>query len=385
MVFSRTGLKFLRPATIHDRLCQHGGVGPGFDLLRLGLALLIFNAHAGAILNPQSSGQIVIDALAQTTDANVPWINWREPIYLIMVPLFFALSGFLVTGSAVRTNTVPTFLIFRGLRIVPALAIEVTLSALCLGAFFTRLDLHSYFTNPELLRYFGNIAGFVYFYLPGVFEDSPVEGIVNNSLWTLPAEFYCYLFMAAFMLTGVLYDRRKFTLLFAVFTICAVVASFYIEHAFPKHGNFPLWAIVYCFFCGVLFFHWREHIIVSVALVAVAAIATYGSVYMRAPLVVCVPIVSYLSISIGMLAFPKIPLLARNDYSYGIYLYGFPITQAVRELLATGDYSHDKSLRLLALAATVVFAAASWHFLEKPALKQKRRFISQKSQLGAHL
>ena len=43
-------------ATVGRKLEKHDGVGPGFDYLRLGLALLIFNAHAGIIFNPYGAG-----------------------------------------------------------------------------------------------------------------------------------------------------------------------------------------------------------------------------------------------------------------------------------------------------------------------------------------
>ena len=90
-----------------------------------------------------------------------------------------ALSGFLVAGSLERTRA-RQFVVLRALRLVPALAVEVTLSALLLGAFFTTLPLWRYLQSPELGGYFGNIVGFVHFTLPGVFERNPAPGVVNS-------------------------------------------------------------------------------------------------------------------------------------------------------------------------------------------------------------
>ena len=297
--------------------------------------------------------------------------------------MFFALSGFLVTGSALRTRNITTFLAFRSLRIFPALAVEVTLSALILGTIFTTLDLRSYFTPVELLRYFGNIFGIVYFYLPGVFKQSSAPGIVNNSLWTLPSEFYCYLITTILMFTKIVYDRKSFTVLFGVITLGVVVASFFWDMT-PKRCNMPMWVIIYYFFCGVFFFHWREKVPVTTVLTVIAALATYAFMYFRLPLVVVPAFLTYFTVSLGVLNVPKIPILAKNDYSYGIYLYGFPITQAVRECLSVQDHS-QVFLRTIALAVTVGFACASWHFLERRALSQKRRFVKVKRQLGSHL
>ena len=52
--------------------------------------------------------------------------------------MFFALSGFLVTGSALRTGRLVPFLGLRVLRLLPALFVEVTLSAIILGGIFTQ-------------------------------------------------------------------------------------------------------------------------------------------------------------------------------------------------------------------------------------------------------
>jgi peptidoglycan/LPS O-acetylase OafA/YrhL len=68
--------------------------------------------------------------------------------------MFFALSGFLVTGSAIRTRSVRTFLTFRFLRIFPALATEVTLSAVILGPLLTTLPLKDYVSD----HHFWNIS-----------------------------------------------------------------------------------------------------------------------------------------------------------------------------------------------------------------------------------
>ena len=99
--------------------------------------------------------------------------------FLYLVPAFFAVSGFLVTGSGLRVRATSTFLAFRVLRILPALLVEVTLSALVLGPIFTRLPLSSYFSDQQFFRYFGNIVGWITFYLPGVFQNNHVS-VVNG-------------------------------------------------------------------------------------------------------------------------------------------------------------------------------------------------------------
>jgi peptidoglycan/LPS O-acetylase OafA/YrhL len=92
--------------TFGSIMADYGGVGPGFDFIRLALSLSIVGFHS-----------------FQLTRGN-DWMNahLHGPLDIVattIVPAFFALSGFLVAGSMARLNNVRVFLIFRGLRIFP--------------------------------------------------------------------------------------------------------------------------------------------------------------------------------------------------------------------------------------------------------------------------
>jgi peptidoglycan/LPS O-acetylase OafA/YrhL len=119
----------------------------------------------------------------------------------VLLPAFFALSGFLVMGSAVRVGSLSTFISYRALRILPALSTEVVLAAILIGPVTTSLPLSAYFSDPLFFRYFANIAGYITFLLPGVFLDNPLR-TVNGSLWTIPPEISCYIFLALMLLSG---------------------------------------------------------------------------------------------------------------------------------------------------------------------------------------
>jgi peptidoglycan/LPS O-acetylase OafA/YrhL len=68
-----------------------------------------------------------------------------------------------------------------------------------------------------------------------------------------------------------------------------------------------------------------------------------------------------------------VPLLADNlaapaaDLSYGIYLYGFPLEQAAWAVAPSNPWA----LVVLALPLTLLAAALSWRFVERPALAYK--------------
>lgn len=361
-------------------LDRQNGVGPGFDLLRLGLAVLIFCGHCKWLAG---TGHIPSFA-AEIQDLTVRgWSGLRRPLQVGLVPMFFALSGFLVTASALRVREVHRFLALRALRIFPALTVEVLLSAMLLGPLLTALTLDAYFYDRSFFTYFGNILGFVQFELPGVFLANPVPRVVNANLWTLPAEFYCYLVAALAMVTGVMFDRRTMTICFAAITAAAVVASFAFGFGVtPTHAATPV--VVYYFFAGAMFYHWREHIPCNAVLFAIAALAGYGFLYVRETVFLAPLFVVYATVYIGLANLPPIPFLKNCDYSYGIYLYGFPITQALVAIYP-GFQGNGWLLIVAAGLLTTCFAAFSWHLIEAPMLTLKKYIPRARAPAGGAL
>jgi peptidoglycan/LPS O-acetylase OafA/YrhL len=80
--------------------------------------------------------------------------------------------------------------------------------------------------------------------------------------------------------------------------------------------------------------------------------------------------VSYVTVFLGVRGLPEFKWLKTRDYSYGVYLYGFPITQAILALVPTLR-GHGYALFVVATACTLAFAATSWHTIERRALALK--------------
>lgn len=358
--------------TFKDVLDRNRGIGPGFDVLRIVLSVAIFYGHT-LYLSGILDSQFYQDAARQSAEGLVQggWEGIKRPLHVALVPMFFALSGFLVMGSAVRLRATPTFLANRALRIFPALAVELALSALLLGAAFTQLPLRDYFTHPAFFSYAGNLIGIVQMHLPGVFLDNPEAGIINANLWTLPSEFNCYLVTAVLMITGVLFNRRTMTILFVPITIGLAAANLFSDFAVTNTA-FPEHVITYYFFAGAMLFHWRDRITYSIPLFLAAGVATYGLLMSHHAVYLAAIPLTYATVHFGMFPLPKFRLLASGDYSYGIYLYGFPIAQAVVAAVPA-IRGHGTLLLLVAGLLTALFAAFSWHVIEKPSLAQKRR------------
>lgn len=206
--------------TLEEVRQANGGFYPGFLFLRHFFSTVILLNHARVLVRGERVVPVADTAISSAISTMPQFSTFLHtlmsaeifrPLLFGLVGGFFALSGFLVAGSAARTGTVRKFLGFRALHIVPALLFEVSLSALVLGALVTNLPLSEYFTSPELYRYFGNVVGWITFWLPGVFRDNPIKGMVNANLWTLRPEFYCYLVIAVLMAGGILARRRAFS------------------------------------------------------------------------------------------------------------------------------------------------------------------------------
>lgn len=334
----------------------HGGVGPGFDWVRLGLSAMVILLHSFHT----AYGFRPAESLAYSP---------AGPMFAAVLPMFFGLSGFLVAGSALRTRNLKVFLTFRVLRIVPALVTEVTLSALVLGTLMTSLPLADYFADERFLSYFGNIIGWVHFELPGVFDANPRAGIVNQNLWTLHPELLSYALMAGLMLSALVYDRRRLTCIWLAITVAGIALNG-MTGIFEPNGNYPGKALIYFFLSGVVAYHWRDRIPVDNQLAVVAAALAYGLYWLpQTTFLIQFPLL-YLAIWLGMQRFPRIEWLQRGDYSYGLYLYAYPVQQTLMALLpGAREWYFNLALTL---PVTLAIAMLSWHLVEKPALRLKR-------------
>jgi peptidoglycan/LPS O-acetylase OafA/YrhL len=371
---SRVTVKHVTTAA--DILEANKGVGPGFDALRLVLSVWIFTLHSMFVC-------IGLPAAAEFA---------ANPIHRIFItpilPMFFGVSGYLVTGSAIRTKNVSTFLLFRVFRIAPALIVEVTLSAIVLGPWLTETTLIEYFSDPTFFRYFLNIVGSVHFYLPGLFTHNPVPGIVNNNLWTLRPEFFCYIFITIMIVSKVIFSRRYFAVV-GLSIFCLTVAYMLLKRSqFYSELAVADWKIlILAFILGCAALHWNDRIVISTRNAVIAAFG--ASVTLVYPPFISLGLLglTYLVVYIGTRKLYLPSFLRSGDYSYGVYLFGFPLQQTLVYFLPL-EYRHEAIVLGLGLPLTLAFAMFSWHFVEKPILKLKAKFkpsLSAVSEPAPHI
>lgn len=323
----------------------------------------------GSLTSDLTSGQVVTELL--------------RPGLFALIGVFFALSGFLIAGSALRNPDIRVFFANRALRILPALSVEVTLSALILGPVVTTMALSEYFAHPDFLRYFGNIVGLVYFTLPGVFDGNPWPSVVNGNLWTLPPEFWCYAFMLVLMMGGMLLRLRLLTGLITFGVLALTLLNIYDPVFFNIKANsthFTSWYIVMLFFIGIIFYVNASYIVLHPAMFISCGIGYYTLTMVNQLGPLSGVFLTYCMVYIGMIRFPLFDRAMKSDLSYGIYLYGWPISQAVIFFALPLLVGASNSLKVavifpVVLVLTCAFAAASWKLIEKPALSLRKLLL----------
>lgn len=342
------------------RLAETKGRPSGFDYLRIGLALAVIAAH-GAI----TTG-------GQAADFHL-WAGPLRPVLRAILPMFFALSGFLVAGSLERCRTLVSFLGLRVIRIYPALIVEVLLSAFIIGLSVTTLSTPAYLADPEFHRYLLNATGDIHFVLPGVFTDNPYPRTVNAQLWTVPYELGCYITISALALIGVV--RRPYLAPLAAVAICVLHLGYrVIEHhggSLYMLGGLPGALLIVSFLVGISLYLYRERVIwdgrlfgASAVLAAVLLTFLPGGEYPA------VFLLGYMTVWLGLTNCRRLAIIRGADLSYGAYLYGFVIQQLFAFLVPQGRFWWASIL--VCIPCALLFAAASWHFIEKPALKLRK-------------
>ena len=339
-----------------------------FNLIRFIAASLVLYSHSHSL----TVTGLNMDPLMAST--GISFGNFA-------VHVFFITSGFLVTASLLNRADMKVFLKARILRIVPGLFVANLFTVFVIGTLFTILPLNYYFGEKELYRYMVTNTVLLFddlrWTLPGVFLSNPYEKAVNGSLWTLPYEVQMY---AILVLIGLLtYTRAKLlntrSILWLTGLGSLALVGYNIVHYIDTQKMIYWPVLGGMFFTGAAAYLLRGRIVMSslIALPMLASLYYYatgwppGTTYF----VLYWLFLTYLTLYLSYV--PRGPLLHYNklgDYSYGLYIYAFPIQQALVSHFP--DISPDQ-LTYAAYPLTLIAAVLSWHFVEKKALTLKNK------------
>jgi peptidoglycan/LPS O-acetylase OafA/YrhL len=259
----------------------------------------------------------------------------------------------------------------RFLRIYPAF-IAALLVCICIVGPLSRGSIGSYFHEKDtylFLRplFLRNISD----HLPGVFTTVPFAGPVNGSLWTIRYEIVCYLIIAALGIAALLKKRAVIAVLFL-----AVMGVYFARSrgiAIPHVEEATLMPRLLTYYlAGTVFYLYRDKIPYSPGVFALVVAGIVVSFVLNISLYTYPLLGTYLLFFIAFCPALRMENFARyGDFSYGTYLYAFPVQQLLIQYM--GKSLNPYTLFLLAWLITVPLAAASWYLVEKPFLRLKPR------------
>ena len=342
-----------------------------FDLLRLLAALQVALVHMIAHLKPPGPGFAIFDHGLRLFPG---------------VPVFFLISGFLISKSFEQSVSLGEYLRNRLLRIFPALWVCLVVSVgVVLAGGVGAIALTA---TRDWLIFWADQMMALELYQPA-FLDSFGTGYLNSSLWTIPVELEFYLLLPViYSVLGLRVCRRNGALLIvlavslAIRLACADGAPLYRTGI----SNLVLPTIaphLWMFLAGVLAqrnwrairpwlagqFHWWILGYILVRAIVVRFHVGLGTLEIN-PLLFVLLAGVVLSFAMSARALSD-RMLRHNDLSYGTYIYHMPVVNLMVRLGAAGSAWSV----LLALAVSLAAAALSWRIVEMPFLAQKHRSL----------
>jgi peptidoglycan/LPS O-acetylase OafA/YrhL len=343
-----------------------------FGFLRLLLASLVIVSHTPQLVD----GDRTREPLTQL----FPSITFGD----LAVDGFFIISGFLITGSYLSSKGVVEYLRKRVARIYPGFIVSSLVCVLLIGP-----ATGAYFAKGPVWG-FGSTVGHITLLLPpgmtNVFAGTPYR-VLNGSAWTIQYEFACYLLVLLLGRVGLL---RSWHFVAATSLVCLLLFGFAPGLAGDPLNRLPLHNVILLgdrsailrlgglFLAGGAFYLAQDRVPLKKHFLAAAFVF------------LCLTLLDARFAALGLGIFGSYVLLAvaalgsgtilakinnRNDISYGVYLYAWPIEKT---LLWFGF-----STNLLALGFATFFLAAvagtiSWFLIEKPAMRFGRSSAAPK-------
>lgn len=348
-----------------------GGRDNNLNLLRIVAALAVLVGHSFALLSqPEPWG-----ALTGMTPGS------------IAVDVFFIVSGMLVTASLLNKQSMIDYICARVLRIFPALICMLLLTVFLLGPYFSSLSLTGYLSAAETWKYLLKCARLlpdVAYILPGVFAHNPYPYAVNGSLWSMPYEIKMYLLLLALWCCLALLKKRRIqilTYLIPAVTLLAAMLMFmrhfylyqdseFLLHFYPFYDS-QFARLLFMFFSGASLIVLKEKLVLTRRFFYSLLLLVLATAFISKPVFFSVYnlTIAYLVACIAYLPEGGVRRYNRvGDYSYGVYIYAFPVQQAIAALFPGIAVW---SMMMVSAFATLLLAVCSWHMVEKPALTWK--------------
>jgi len=339
----------------------------GIGALRLFFASLVIVSHSPEMLDGSLRREPLFNLFGTLSSGD------------LAVDAFFLISGYLIAASFAASTSVVSYFRKRVLRIYPAF---VVCSLLCvfLVAPLAGADLGA-LRPAEWGRLGYRLLMLKSPEVAGAFQGLPYPAL-NGSAWTISYEFRCYILAAALGLAG-LY-RRGGRWAFLGLTVAMVAVNLVLALAAPGLKA-PDWLVATfgephqqarlttAFMIGACFWLFNGELALRLRYAVAAALALVGLMFVPALAETALFLLGgYVLFWIAFKATwkPLHTINAKDDVSYGVYLYAWPIGAL---LIWFWRDIPPPLLALLTFLGALACGLASWLAVEKPAMRWKFR------------
>ncbi len=328
-----------------------------FDLIRIVTAVLVLVNH--------SLGHL---------ELSVP--GWYAVIQQFQrVPMFFVMSGFLLSASFERNSQLKPYFTNRLARIYPGLWMCLLLTVIL----FALIGGVSFF-NAEAAPWLA-AQGIGFIYTPS-FLDNFGYGSYNGSLWTIVIELQFYLCLPIIYWLYRKYNRDNFFyILFAVSCILASLLYTYTSHLSGQQawiGKLVRYSILphaYIFLAGIILqrlkvFEWKWVRGKALLWMAIFLVLSYALPVTVITKMIAMIVLAFCTISLAYSA-PGIATkyLKDRDLSYGVYLYHGMLLSILVEM----GFIRNVWYMVGVGAVTFFLAWLSYRYVESPAMIWAKR------------
>ena len=273
-------------------------------------------------------------------------LNLEEPVFLgvslgrFSVISFFVLSGYLISKSNINSSNQYIFIYHRVLRIIPGLIVAILISK------YLAIKCHNFINNP-------------------------VPYINNGPVWTISWEVFCYCIVLLLGIGGVLKEK-------IIYVFIILMVTYYLLTP-PTNFSVIIVPLILCFFIGS-YFYLRglkfNNLKIFCLLLLLIILVNYRVnmieyLYEYIPFLysstvnckIVISLITYLSLSycILFIGFYKSIINMKNDYSYGLYLYGWPVSQIIISLSVKYKFLiNSYMLFIFTMILTFICAFLSW-------------------------
>ena len=353
-----------------------------FDVIRLLAALQVVLFHGIEHLGIEGFGQSWICSVLKCFPG---------------VPIFFVISGFLVSASFERRSNVKTYAVNRFLRIYPGLWICFLVSIA--SVFLLKPEVFRNTSITEFVAWIGAQLTLFQFFNPDFLRDYGI-GVLNGSLWTIPVELQFYVAMPIFyyLCSKLAPGKNKIPLvvmLIAIFLFLAINQTLFVGLI---HYRAAIWHKLLA--CSMLPYFWL--FLVGVAIqqhfhtirwlfdgkFLIPWLLLHGAfVWLATELGAptgserLFPLLGISLAGITMACAYTLPTMAdkilhHNDISYGVYIYHALVINAFVHLGLVGNFGYLMGL----FVGTITLAYLSWILVERPCMKLKKKWVKKTPQ-----